>query len=104
MSVFEWLFYTGFTVVYKGLESFFFWLQHNRAKKGHCEVFTVNPKCVKLGELYGETDPNTYDWSDGLIAMAVRKFSKELIKHGSGDDRPSTSGSVMTDHTRVCLS
>ena len=75
--------------------------QHNRAKKGHCEVFTVNPKCVKLGELYGETDPNTYDWSDGLIAMAVRKFSKELSKHSSGDDRPSTSGSVMTDHTRV---
>ena len=56
---------------------------------------------MKLGELYGETDPNTYDWTDGLIAMAVRKFSKELNKHGSGDDRPSTSGSIMTDHTRV---
>ena len=57
---------------------------------------------MKLGELYGETDPLTYDWTDGLIAMAVRKFSKELSKHNSDDTRPSTSGSVMTDHTRVC--
>ena len=45
----------------------------------------------------------TYDWTDGLIAMAVRKFSKELSKHSSSDDRPSTSGSIMTDHTRVCI-
>ena len=58
---------------------------------------------MKLGELYGETDPLTYDWTDGLIAMAVRKFSKELSKHSSDDTRPSTSGSVMTDHTRVCI-
>ncbi|KAL4237693.1 Dynein heavy chain 14 [Mactra antiquata] len=74
---------------------------HNRAKKGHCDVFTVNPKCVKLGELYGETDPNTYDWTDGLIAMCVRKFTKELTKtEHSLDGRPSTSGSSATELTR----
>ncbi|XP_064622088.1 dynein axonemal heavy chain 6-like isoform X2 [Lineus longissimus] len=49
----------------------------NRAKKGQVETFTINPKCIKLGELYGETDPNTFEWSDGLIAMAMRKFSKD---------------------------
>ncbi|XP_059157269.1 dynein axonemal heavy chain 6-like [Physella acuta] len=50
----------------------------NKGKKGHVETFTVNPKCVTLGELYGETDPNTFEWSDGLIANATRQFSKEL--------------------------
>ncbi|KAL5008122.1 hypothetical protein ScPMuIL_013703 [Solemya velum] len=29
---------------------------HNRAKKGHVEIFSVNPKCVKLGELYGNKE------------------------------------------------
>ncbi|WAR20146.1 DYH6-like protein, partial [Mya arenaria] len=70
---------------------------HNRAKKGHCDVFTVNPKCVKLGELYGETDPNTFDWTDGLIAMAVRRFTKELTKMDlPGDGRPGTGMSDIT--------
>jgi len=65
-------------------------------------VFTVNPKCVKLGELYGETDPNTYDWTDGLIAMCVRKFTKELSKMDiPSDGRPSTSLSTVSDVTRV---
>ncbi|XP_077989551.1 dynein axonemal heavy chain 6-like [Glandiceps talaboti] len=50
---------------------------HKQGKKGHVEAFTINPKCVKLGELYGQTDPNTLEWTDGLLASAVRKFSKE---------------------------
>ncbi|KAH3851244.1 hypothetical protein DPMN_093724, partial [Dreissena polymorpha] len=74
---------------------------HNRTKKGHCDIFTVNPKCVKLGELYGETDPNTFDWTDGLIAMCVRKFTKELMKIDvPGDGRPGTGMSTVTDMTR----
>ncbi|RUS88170.1 hypothetical protein EGW08_004067, partial [Elysia chlorotica] len=50
----------------------------SRGKKGHVETFIINPKCVKLGELYGETDPNTFEWSDGLIANATRRFCKDL--------------------------
>jgi len=54
---------------------------------------------VKLGELYGETDPNTFDWTDGLIAMAVRRFTKELSRHDHhGDGRP---GTAMSDATQV---
>ena len=37
------------------------------------ESFTINPKCVALGELYGCTDPNTLEWADGLLAYIVRK-------------------------------
>ncbi|CAH1791320.1 unnamed protein product [Owenia fusiformis] len=65
---------------------------HNRNKKGHVDIFAINPKCVKLGELYGETDPNTFEWSDGLIANAVRKFSRELGGASVDDYRPATSG------------
>ena len=37
------------------------------------ETFSINPKCVTLGELYGFTDPNTLEWADGLLAYIVRK-------------------------------
>ena len=66
-------------------------LQLNRAKKGHVETFTINPKCVRLGELYGETDPNTFEWSDGLIATATRRFARD--SHGSDGDSAKASAS-----------
>ena len=70
-------------------------VQHNRTKKGHVDTFTINPKCVKLGELYGETDPNTFEWTDGLIATATRRFARELTL-GTSDDllRPTSSSTV----------
>ena len=41
------------------------------------DVFTINPKCLSLAELYGEFDSNTMEWTDGLLSKAIRKFSKE---------------------------
>ena len=40
-------------------------------------MFNLNPKCVQLSELYGATDPTTFEWTDGLIAMATRKFTHQ---------------------------
>lgn len=60
------------------------------------DTFTLNPKCVKMGELYGQTDPNTLEWTDGLLASAVRKFSKESASHHLGvedEGRPGTNAS-----------
>lgn len=64
--------------------------QHGRTKKGHVETFAINPKCVKLGELYGETNPNTFEWTDGLIAMATRRFARELSAITSQEDTHRT--------------
>ncbi|XP_046903615.1 dynein axonemal heavy chain 6-like [Hypomesus transpacificus] len=47
----------------------------------HVESFTINPKCVSLGELYGQVDPSTMEWSDGLVASAVRAYAKELFNN-----------------------
>ncbi|XP_072503821.1 dynein axonemal heavy chain 14 [Notamacropus eugenii] len=43
-------------------------------KKGKVEIFTLNPKCITLGELYGQMDMNNMEWSDGLLSSSVRKF------------------------------
>uniref|UniRef100_H2YVQ0 AAA+ ATPase domain-containing protein n=1 Tax=Ciona savignyi TaxID=51511 RepID=H2YVQ0_CIOSA len=37
--------------------------------------FSINPKCVSLGELYGYTDPNTLEWVDGMLAYSVVRSS-----------------------------
>ena len=34
--------------------------------------YVMNPKAVSMGELYGEVNPITSEWKDGLMAMTVR--------------------------------
>ena len=34
--------------------------------------YTLNPKCVSMGELYGEYDPLTSEWKDGLASSLIR--------------------------------
>ncbi|XP_029448950.1 dynein heavy chain 14, axonemal isoform X2 [Rhinatrema bivittatum] len=67
----------------------------NSPKKGKVDTFAINPKCVTLGELFGEMDPNTMEWSDGLLASAVRKFAKhptkEFEKEEAGDSQTSAA-------------
>jgi dynein heavy chain len=32
----------------------------------------MNPKSITQGQLYGEADLNTQEWTDGVLAIAVR--------------------------------
>ncbi|KAM9316864.1 dynein axonemal heavy chain 14 [Gastrophryne carolinensis] len=61
--------------------------------KGKVETFIINPKCVTLGELYGEINLNTMEWSDGLLAYAVRNFTQKASKDGG-----ATPASSPTAH------
>ncbi|ELU16869.1 hypothetical protein CAPTEDRAFT_116652 [Capitella teleta] len=77
----------------------------NRHRKGAVNTFSLNPKCVKLGELYGETNPNTFEWTDGLIALAARQFAKEwLIMDGPVDTLwVENLNTVLDDSKVLCL-
>ncbi|XP_065071378.1 dynein axonemal heavy chain 6-like isoform X2 [Rhopilema esculentum] len=63
--------------------------QVNLTKKGTVDMFSVNPKCISLGELYGEVDQMTMEWSDGLLAAAIRVFAKH--RSTANKDRGSDS-------------
>ena len=40
----------------------------------------LNPKCIRLGELYGEIDEYTEEWRDGLASSIIREKNHETEK------------------------
>uniref|UniRef100_A0A7M4E560 Dynein axonemal heavy chain 14 n=1 Tax=Crocodylus porosus TaxID=8502 RepID=A0A7M4E560_CROPO len=69
----------------------------NTEPKGKVETFVINPKCVSLGELFGQTDPSTMEWSDGLLASAVRTFAKHSIKKTKKKEANTDATSEIQD-------
>ena len=44
------------------------------------KMFVLNPKAVTVNELYGVLDPNTRDWTDGLLSNIFRELNKPTEK------------------------
>ena len=36
----------------------------------------LNPKAISMGELYGEENVDTQEWSDGLASKILRNFAQ----------------------------
>ncbi|EPQ07948.1 Dynein heavy chain 6, axonemal [Myotis brandtii] len=43
-------------------------------RKGKVDTWVLNPKCVTVSELYGQLDPNTMEWTDGLLSAIIRYY------------------------------
>jgi hypothetical protein len=43
-------------------------------------TYILNPKSVTLGELYGEVNPFTLEWKDGLLGTMMKTAVKVGIK------------------------
>ena len=74
-------------------------------------IHTINPKSVASTQLYGSFDPNTHEWTNGVLAVIYRNASKDLC--GASNwllfDGPvdtlwiESMNTVLDDNKKLCL-
>jgi len=78
---------------------------------GKVQTHILNPKCITSSQLYGDIDPGTGEWDNGIAQLIVENCSKDEspVRHWVIFDGPvdaiwiESMNTVLDDNKKLCL-